>query len=272
MDCDRHHISILFDAWDICASNVPRQIDCKKGGFRLEYHTSFLSYILYAITNYMRVLFDLNCSFLTFDLLTCGTGKNRIFNQCNIENGDFLHIISKFGHIHGIKHCKQTKFVQAIKKFLSQAPSDFNDEYSYNYNRCVSDVIFIAKYNQEKLQNTKDDDINIIAHDKTNINRDNDSKSESESSGDLNLNCNPSSSSNSNSNLSKYTVDTDENGNSYKTIDFVELMEVSKIRNPYIKRVFIIRYCNQDCKESINTNNNNNSNNSNNNNNNACKS
>ena len=94
----RHHIAILFDP---CTEEAQKQnVQLKKSHYQLPLSRSFLSLILESISEYMRIIFDLHPSHITFDIISCG---NKINSQTSIKKSDYIQTMERFTWISGVK-------------------------------------------------------------------------------------------------------------------------------------------------------------------------
>ena len=149
----RHHIAILFDP---CTEEAQKQeIQLKKSSYQLQFNRSYLSLILECISEYMRIIFDLHPSFITFDIISCG---NKIHSQTSITKQDYVKTLERFAFINGVKNANQTKFVEAMEQFLLELPSDFYNSHKYsspfgsNQIPPITHILFIAR-NQKNVGN-----------------------------------------------------------------------------------------------------------------------
>eukprot|EP01083_Nonionella_stella_P289577 985409_1 len=155
MSSKRHHIVILFDPCTLDAKSQTVQL--KKATYQLQYQRSFLSIILECISEYMRIIFDLHPSLITFDLISCGT---KIHHQKCITKSDYFGTMEQFATINGIKTCDQTKFAEGLDKHLSNLPSDLHNAQQYtspfdsHHFPPTTHLIFIAR-NQQSIENYK---------------------------------------------------------------------------------------------------------------------
>ena len=151
----RHHIAILFDPWTEEAQK--QNVQLKKSNYQLPLSRSFLSLILESISEYMRIIFDLHPSFITFDIISCG---NKINSQTSITKADYIGTMERFTWISGVKSAEQVKFVEAIEQFLLELPSDFYNSHKYsspfdsNQLPPITHILFIAR-DQQNIQNYK---------------------------------------------------------------------------------------------------------------------
>ena len=155
MSSIRHHIAILFDPCTLDARN--EKIKLKKAPYQLEFSRNFLSLILESISEYIRIIFDLHPSFITFDILSCG---DKIHSQTSITKSSYIKSIERFASINGILSSDETKFVEAIEQFLLELPSDFYNSHKYSspFNSHqfppITHIIFIAR-NQDNIKINK---------------------------------------------------------------------------------------------------------------------
>ena len=127
MSSSRHHIAILFDPCTLSA--MKESVSLKKSNYELQFERTFLSMILEPIAEYMRIIFDLHPSFITFDVISCG---DRIHSQTSITKSGYLGTIDRFSSIIGVEECEQTKFVEAMERFLLELPSDFYNSHNFD--------------------------------------------------------------------------------------------------------------------------------------------
>eukprot|EP01083_Nonionella_stella_P006548 19025_1 len=155
MSSRRHHIVILFDPCTLDAQSQTVQL--KKATYQLQYQRNFLSIILECISEYMRIIFDLHPSSITFDLISCGT---KIHHQKHITKSDYFASMEQFSSIIGVQTCDQTKFAEGIDKHLSNLPSDLQNAHQHSspfdshHAPPITHLIFIAR-NQQPIENYK---------------------------------------------------------------------------------------------------------------------
>eukprot|EP01084_Bolivina_argentea_P287725 493714_1 len=155
MSSIRHHVAILFDPCTLDAESQTVQL--KKASYQLEFKRNFLSLILSSISEYIRIIFDLHPSFITFDIISCGS---KIHSQTSITKRDYIRTLERFSFISGIKNSSQTKFVEAMEQFLLELPSDFYNSHKYSspFNSHqfppITHILFIAR-NQKDIKTYK---------------------------------------------------------------------------------------------------------------------
>eukprot|EP01084_Bolivina_argentea_P287726 493718_1 len=103
MSSIRHHVAILFDPCTLDAESQTVQL--KKASYQLEFKRNFLSLILSSISEYIRIIFDLHPSFITFDIISCGS---KIHSQTSITKRDYIRTLERFHLFQVLKiHLKQ---------------------------------------------------------------------------------------------------------------------------------------------------------------------
>ncbi len=125
-----------------------------KASYQLQFKRNFLSLMLESISEYIRIIFDLHPSFITFDIISCGS---KIHSQTSITKSDYIRTLERFLFINGIENSTETKFVEAMERFLLELPSDFYNSHKYSspFNSHIfspiTHILFIAR-NQTNIK------------------------------------------------------------------------------------------------------------------------